>query len=896
MFLDTVQTIWNVIQELVSTMLTVDRIFYIGVGFVLLMIVFFFIKSSLSYEVKLARTIDRLNNWLGRNRNITASNLIEFNSLIKDRRSPKVLRKHWQQFMLYRDKLPSEYMSAYNCIDRPSKTSSFSANIKNFSFIVIMDAIITFFLGLIYYAGKADTVVASISLSLLAPVTILFIGVVAIIVLRLMQNYNLASLYQTFHLFSRGIDNASATIPKYVDFEVLFTQKEIKEGIPVLGEYLEKRARQEQEELEEAQKNAVSHEEYDFASSGVDGSLMLERAMKESETYINAKQRLLSEIQQFESEITTLGRNYENTSKDFQRKLQASKENMERLRQQQEESTNRIEVNYIRKQQQDEVRKQEQLEKDLDDTTNKYNVEVNSLNQEIEKRRAQIEERKARVQDAMDSEYQSFASKLHENIQAEIQKASEDDIQKLSVEKDQYAQAIAYLKNETDNKDEIIKAKDQTIEELQKRIESLDAALINAQSGAGAAGTSQDSDDEDGTYDDKGYYWFKDGTYYDNLGKYHDLEGNVYSEDGDLIAEGQQVETQQAIDINQQTTQGLNADGQEENEISEIEKSVNSAIEEQRASEQATAAHYDDKGYYWYEDKTYYDNNGLFHDLNGNVYDSAGNLVAENQVVETESTIAQAETNNEQSSSGHYDDKGYYWYEDNTYYDNNGQFHDLQGNVYDSAGNLILTNQEVEAPTGSNDVNSVQEAEIAEDEQVPVEEKPEKKKAGRPRKERTEEQEQPKKKVGRPRKERPADEAEKPKRGVGRPRKEEVKEQAEQPKKKVGRPRKERPADEIEKPKRGVGRPRKERTEEQEQPKKKVGRPRKERPADEVEKPKRGVGRPRKEEVKEQAEQPKKKAGRPKKEKLANEAEKPKRGVGRPKGTTNSHKRKLSRQ
>ena len=31
---------------------------------------------------------------------------------------------------------------------------------------------------------------------------------------------------------------------------------------------------------------------------------------------------------------------------------------MERLRQQQEESTNRIEVNYIRKQQQDEVKKQ----------------------------------------------------------------------------------------------------------------------------------------------------------------------------------------------------------------------------------------------------------------------------------------------------------------------------------------------------------------------------------------------------------------------------------------------------------------------------------------------------------------------------------------------------------
>ena len=671
MFLDTVQTIWNFIQNLVSSILTVDRIFYIGVGFALLMIIFFFIKSSLSYEVKLSRTVDRLNDWLGKNRNITASNLIEFNNLIKDRRSPKILRKHWQQYMLYRDKLPSEYMSAYNCIDKPSKTSSFSANIKNFNTIILITVVITFFLDMVYYAGKSDTVIASISLSLLTPVTILFIGVIASIILRLMQNYNLASLYQTFHLFNRGIDNASVTIPKYVDFEVLFTQKEIKEGIPVLGEYLEKRARQEQEELEEAQRNAVSHEEYDFASSGVDGSLVLERAMKESETYINAKQRLLAEIQQFESEITTLSRNYENTSKDYQRKLQASKENMERLRQQQEESTNRIEVNYIRKQQQDEVKKQEQLEKDLDDTTNKFNVEVNSLNEEIEKRRAQIEERRLKVQEAMDSEYQSFAGKLHEAIQADVQKASEEDISKLSTEKDQYAQAIAYLKNETDNKDEIIKAKDQTIEELQKRITALDATVLQMQASPVEVADQEQQADEDGYYDDKGYYWFKDGTYYDAEGRYHDLEGNVYDEDGNLIAEGQAVERpqdQQQGEVEEQNENGAVEelgtqeeveeqqpqeepveDEQLQEEVALDEKVEQEQVEEPQSQEEQDSeesqgdGHYDDKGYYWYNDKTYYDNNGLYHDLNGNVYDSAGNLVAEGQEVESEA-IAQEES------------------------------------------------------------------------------------------------------------------------------------------------------------------------------------------------------------------------------------------------------------
>ena len=853
MFLDTVQTVWNFIQKLVSSMLTVDIIFYIGIGFTLLMILFFFIKSSLSYEVKLSRTVDRLNNWLGRNRNITASNLIEFNNLIKDRRSPKILRKHWQQFMLYRDKLPSEYLSAYNCIEKPSKTSSFSANIKNFTLIYLVTAAISFFLNLVYYSGKADTVVASVSLSLLTPVTIVFIGVIASIVLRLMQNYNLASLYQTFHLFNRGIDNASVTIPKYVDFEVLFTQKEIKEGIPVLGEYLEKRARQEQEELEEAQRNVVSHEEYDFASSGVDGSLVLERAMKESETYINAKQRLLAEIQQFESEITTLSRNYENTAKDFQRKLQASKENMERLRQQQEESTNRIEVNYIRKQQQDEVRKQEQLEKDLDDTTNKYNVEVNSLNEEIEKRRSQIEERRIRVQEAMDSEYQTFASKLHETIQSEVKKASEDDIQKLSTEKDQYAQAIAYLKNETDNKDEIIKAKDQTIEELQKRIANLDSAVLNSQ----ATTDSREQSEEDGEYDEKGYYWFKDGTYYDADAKYHDLEGNVYDEDGNLVAEGQHVEAREEItqenmgepdDNKNETTEdaaenkGVNGADLEQNYTDEIVGQAESAgdvdtidnsdnTDNNQEKQNQEDGHYDQKGYYWYNDKTYYDNNGLFHDLNGNVYDGAGNLVDQGQPVETEEQETAAQENSEPNNEGHYGKNGYYWYNDKTYYDNIGLFHDLNGNVFDAQGNLIYQNQTVESEQDDElDISSINV------EDAVKEESEQKRKAGRPRKEKQADAE--------------------PKRKVGRPKKEKAEEASAEPKRKVGRPRKEKQADAE---------------------------------------PKRKVGRPKKEKTGEESTEPKRKVGRPKKESTAENVEVKKKKAGRPKGSTGSHKRKLAK-
>ena len=332
MTLGIVQTIWNAFFDLISSTLTLDIIFYIGVGFLLLMALFFFIKARTSYEYKLDRTADRLNDWLYKHQTITDQNLVEFNNIIKDRKSPKILRKYWQQYMLYRDKAPSEYMSTYNCIDKPLKTSSFTASIKNFSMIYKITALVTFFLSMFCFASRNDTILTYITQSMVASVMILFLGVVLTLALRAMQNYNLATLYQSFNVFARYIDKASATIPKYVDFEILFTKQEINDGIPILGEYLEKRARQEQEELEEAQRNAVAHEEYDFASSGIDGSLVLERAMKESETYLNIKQRLLTEIQQFESEITTLKKNYENTSKDYQRKLQASKENMERAK------------------------------------------------------------------------------------------------------------------------------------------------------------------------------------------------------------------------------------------------------------------------------------------------------------------------------------------------------------------------------------------------------------------------------------------------------------------------------------------------------------------------------------------------------------------------------------
>ena len=331
MLLGVIDNIWDFFLKLTQNGLTKDLLFYISLGFIMFMVIYFMIKSRYAYEGRLNRSLEKLNRWLYNHAQIDENNLVEFNRLMKT--SPKLLRYHWQQYMLYREQAPSYYMSMYNCIEKPLHTSSYTANIKNYMGICGATMLVTFLLTLLNY-GKTALTVEAIAISLIAPAIIMIFSVVFVMMLRTTQNFTLSSLYQNFHLFDRYIDKASTTIPKYVDFEVLFTRKEIKGGIPVLNEYLEKRARQEAEELEKARQNAVEHETYDFEKTGIDGSLILDRAMKESEIYLNTRQRILAQIQQYDSEIESLKRNYENTSKDYQRKLQASKENIERLREQ----------------------------------------------------------------------------------------------------------------------------------------------------------------------------------------------------------------------------------------------------------------------------------------------------------------------------------------------------------------------------------------------------------------------------------------------------------------------------------------------------------------------------------------------------------------------------------
>ena len=853
--------------------ITWDILFYLAIGFELLMIVFFIIKSSYSYEMRMERILYKLNRWLNTNQFIDQNNLIEFNSLMK--KTPKLLRYHWHQYMLYREKDPSFYMSPYNCIEKPLKTSSFSSNIKNLGAINYCIAAISFVIGLAYISSSAFSAL-ELAQVLIIPAIIVILNVIFVMLLRARQDRNLSKFYLYFHYFDRKMDKAVTTMPEYVDFEVLFTKKEIKRGIPVLNEYLEKRARQEQEELEKARLNAVEHEVFDFSKAGIDGSLVLERAMKETETYLNFKQRTLGDIQQLESEVDSLKRNYENTQKDYQRKLQASKENVDRLRKQQEESTNRIESNYIKKQQQDEVKKQEQLERDFDDATARFNNEIQTLQTDITTKRAELEEHRKVVEDAMNAEYETFSKKVYDqvdksieervneekqaiinmkdgiadelqqaNFTIEAQKKEISDLRK-ALEKagvpqgefDYYNEALreeakkvkAGKKNQKAEEDErpvvleetespvvAEEAVSQEEPQVEQQVEAPATEAETAPAEPQAESTAPVYDEYGGYYDAEGYYRYANGTYYDPQGNYHDEFGGYYDPQGNYFPpENIETEKQPEVQVSEETPK----QAQEVQEQPVVEEQPEAQVEAPEVKEEVQPE------------------------------------VQEEAPAEVQAPVEAQEESKEEPEIKSVEDIN------------------IVTSENDQVKPIVLEKTEEENQNNLDDINILTE-------NVEQIEEP-KRKRGRPRKVQTEEkpvEQTEQKKRGRPRKtQTEAQATEAPKRGRGRPRKV----QTEEPeKKKVGRPRK---ADTEEKK---VGRPSTAKT----ATSKKVGRPKKVQAEETEVKSGAKRGRPRKTETESEAKPTQARRGRPRKtqtEAQTTEAPKTQAKRGRPKSTTSS--------
>ncbi len=589
-----------------NSMKNLDILFYVFVGLELLFVIYFLVKSHFAYQFRLIRAIDKINIYLLNNSYINENNLIEFNKKMK--KVPKTLRYHWQQYMLYREQSPSFYMSSNNVIEKPLRSSSVKYNIKTMKALTIIFTTLSILLSaaVLGLSQTQSSFIAPVIFRLaIIPSVIIFIGSIYGIYQNARQSANLSDLYQTFHIFQRLIDKAVTTMPEYVDFEVLFTKKEIAKGIPALNEYLEKRARQEQEELEKARRNAVDHEVYDFGSVDISGSLILDRAMKETEIYLSLRNRLLAEIQQVESQIDTLKKSYDNTQREIQRKMQTAKENIDRIRMQQESSTNRIEGNYLKKQQDQEISKLTQLEKDNTEETYRFNQELEALTSEIDKKKAELEERRKYIEKAMLAEYKTYSTKVFKNLLKVANEKEKEERASLSETKDSYAQKIVELKDQ-------VQELSYENTQLKDRIKNFDSELSEKENFYTNALIETAEKAKSALVGKKG-----DSTEEIELPSVQDAqpETNAPVEQGqepteqpapvqDYVSEEPQV---QAPDI-EKTENGENAEQTEEQPpVDEYE------------------GYYDSEGYYRYPNGTYYDPQGRYFDETGGYFDIDGN-------------------------------------------------------------------------------------------------------------------------------------------------------------------------------------------------------------------------------------------------------------------------------
>lgn len=588
-----------------SSMKNLDILFYVFVGLELLFVIYFLVKSHFAYQFRLIRAIDKINIYLLNNSYINENNLIEFNKKMK--KVPKVLRYHWQQYMLYREQSPSFYMSSNNVIEKPLRSSSVKYNIKTMKALTIIFTTLSVLLSAAVLAlqpSPSSIVSQFIFRILIIPSMTIFIGCVYGIYQNARQSANLSDLYQTFHIFQRLIDKAVTTMPEYVDFEVLFTKKEIAKGIPALNEYLEKRARQEQEELEKARRNAVDHEVYDFGSVDISGSLILDRAMKETEIYLSLRNRLLAEIQQVESQIDTLKKSYDNTQREIQRKMQTAKENIERIRMQQESSTNRIEGNYLKKQQDQEISKLTQLEKDNTEETYRFNQELEALTSEIDKKKAELEERRKYIEKAMLAEYKTYSTKVFKNLLKVANEKEKEERETLAETKDSYAQQIVELKDQ-------VQELSYENTQLKDRIKNFDSELSEKES------------------------------FYTNalIETAEKAKSALVGKKGDSTTEeieipsAQENQPETETPVEQETTEQpapVQDYVSEEPEVQapDIEQTENGESAEQTEEQPPVdeyEGYYDSEGYYRYPNGTYYDPQGRYFDETGGYYDIDGN-------------------------------------------------------------------------------------------------------------------------------------------------------------------------------------------------------------------------------------------------------------------------------
>ena len=781
--------------------------FLIFVGLFLFVGVITFIATSSSYEAKLVKAIDMLNGYFVNNPKITEDNLVLFNQIMRHNKVPKLLRKHWQQFMLYRENNASFYMSFENCVSIPLRNSKF----KRDKIIMNVFAYILAAASLIVNAYLTPSAIVSVADAIqkifLAPILILLVNYILSIILDLKQSAIINDLNQNYQYFETNIDKATKTLPEYVDYEILFDKAEIKKGIPILYQYLQKRADEEQRELELARLKNVEHEKFNFDEAGLAGSLVLERAMQEAENYIAERKKYGQDIAQINSEIAQEDISYREITKEYNRQMQVSKETFANFKQQLEQASSTIEANYLKKQQQQELDRQRNLERDFDTATDRHKKVIESYQAELDSIDKFIADSRKSLEDAMMAEFATYSGKVYDEAKKVVEEKEKEKHNK-------------FKKN---------------IKELEEQLYAKNKEIENIYSGESTISTQPVQDVQPEPVEDvKEVEEIQETPTFNYLQEEPEqteetaIENEIANDVEDTFTEKQESEEVQTNNWN------FNFEDEQE-EKSEESFDLPNEKSETTEDNQETMSYSDflkQENLEPFEFDANKENENSEEDnswLNEEV-----STVQEDESTQTGESIENKSSNEEDDENGE---------EDFGWFDN------------------ILDEPE------EKDVQSDEEDEEDEDSEQPLEIAPVvvKKKAGRPRKIVTEVDNTPKRKPGRPKKVVETQEEIQPTKQRGRPKKV-VENVDEQPKRSVGRPKKKkagRPRKVVEekvdlKPKAPVGRPKKVVENVVEQPKRSVGRPKKKK-----------AGRPRKiEQVVETTE--KKKVGRPKKERQIN--------------------------
>ena len=441
----------------------------------------FFISRT--YESRLLKCVSGFNRYFKKHPFINEDNLVEVNNKFKA--VPKTLRYSWQEYMLNRDRQPSEYINSVSCIDQPTRSSSYKTITNIVLYITIMVSILSFignFAGVypntittsgdaaLGSEGYAGSVLMNLFQITLFPLLFLFIGLFIVAFLKRMESSRYADLYYEFHEFERYLNKACSTMPTFVDYEVLFTKKEIKDAIPVLHEYLEKRALQEQKLQEEAEMNANHFEQFDFEPVGVESSLLLDRAMLEGEKYFNFKRGMTERVNSKETEMFNFQRKFDEVTKDYERKSQAVRENMASITEQLNATSVKIEANYLKKRLNEEQQKQQQLEKDYEYSKINFEKQQAEMEQEIAQLSAEIKEKKFQVEQNMMSECRTYANKVWGEINKTLQEQQEPIIKEKEEKAKIMQEEIDKMTLLVADQDADIKAKQEYIAKLEQDI------------------------------------------------------------------------------------------------------------------------------------------------------------------------------------------------------------------------------------------------------------------------------------------------------------------------------------------------------------------------------------------------------------------------------------------